>query len=145
MTHGDNIQIVKHAILFVATRKGKENKEEEAGKSALEKTIMLDTLKQKELLAKQKSSAPAKVPQKIGVVSFIDGSDTSEIELTKKLIKIGKADTSEIKFTGMLRPPTAATISRRPTSYTITIAGGMAQLKVNGEIIKDSIALKGSS
>jgi pSer/pThr/pTyr-binding forkhead associated (FHA) protein len=143
LTHGDNIQIGKHVILFVATQKGKENEgEAEAGKSALEKTMMLDTVKQKDLLAKQNASAPAKVPQKVGVISFIDSSDANEIELTKKLTKIGKAATSEIKFTGMFMPATAATISRRPTGYTITFAGGMAKLKVNGEIIKDSIALK---
>lgn len=141
LTHGDNIQIGKHVILFVATQKGKEE-EAVAEKPDLEKTMMLDTLKQKELLAKQKASTPAKASQKIGVISFIDGSDLGEIELTKKLTKIGKADTSEIKFTGMFMPATAATISKRPSGYTITFTGGMAKLKVNGEIIKESIALK---
>ena len=65
-----------------------------------------------------------------------------EVELKKKLTKIGKADTSEIKLSGMLMAPTAATISRRPNGYTISFTGGMTKLKVNGETIKDSVALK---
>ncbi len=141
LSHGDNIIIGKHVILFVSA-----GKEKEAGtqkkKGELDRTMMLDTAKQKELLAKQQ--APPKTPEpaeKIGVVSFINGSDLGEIELTKKLTKIGKANTSEIKLSGMFMGSTAATISKRPSGYIITFTGGRARLKVNGEIVKDSVAL----
>ena len=83
-----------------------------------------------------------KPPQKIGVVSFINGSDLGEIELKKKLTKIGKGDTSEIKLSGVFMGSTAATISKRPSGYTITFTGGRTKLKVNGEVVKDSVALK---
>ncbi|MEJ2725676.1 MAG: FHA domain-containing protein [Deltaproteobacteria bacterium] len=99
-------------------------------------------MKQRELLAKQQ--VPPSTPtalEKIGVVSFIDGSDLGEIELTKKLTKIGKADTSEIKLVGLLMGGTAATISRRPSGYVISFAGGMTKLRVNGRVVKESLPL----
>jgi hypothetical protein len=36
---------------------------------------------------------------------------------------------------------TAATISRRPSGYAISFAGGMTKLKVNGAVIKESVPL----
>ena len=143
LNHGDNIIIGKHVLLFVSTDKGKVAETEPETKMDMDKTMMLDTAKQKELLAKQKSAAmAAKPPEKIGVISFIDGSNLGEIELSKKLTKIGKANTSEIKLSGLLMPSTAATISHRPSGYTISFTGGMSKLKVNGEVIRDSVALK---
>ncbi len=142
LTHGDNIVIGKHVILFVATEKGKADGADPA-KMDLDKTMMLDTAKQRELLAKQKAAPkPAQAAEKIGVITSIDGSDMGEFELSKKLTKIGKADTSEIKLSGMLMGATAATISRRPSGYTISFAGGLSKLKVNGEVVKDSVTLK---
>ena len=131
----------KHVILFVgAGVEGGEGKPAAAHKSDLDRTMMLDTAKQKELLAKQKESVQAaEAPVKIGVISFIEGAE-GEVELKKKLTKIGKADTSEIQLTGLFMPATAATISRRPSGYVITTMG--AKIKVNGEVIKDSVALK---
>lgn len=142
LTHGDNVVIGKHVILFVATEKGKADGADPA-KMDLDKTMMLDTAKQRELLAKQKAAPkPAQAAEKIGVITSIDGSDMGEFELSKKLTKIGKADTSEIKLSGMLMGATAATISRRPSGYTISFAGGLSKLKVNGEVVKDSVTLK---
>ncbi len=140
LAHGDNVIIGKHIVLFVGT--GKELDAKQADKKAdMDKTMMLDTAKQKELLAKQKGAVQAaKAAQKIGVVNFIEGADLGEIELTKKLTKIGKAETSEIRLSGMFMPATAATISRRPSGYVITSMGG--KLKVNGQVIKENVALK---
>ena len=142
LSHGDNITIGKHVILFLATLEGEEAEELE-NKSGLQRTMMLDTARQKDLLAKQEAPLQRPVvPEKIGVISFIDGSDLGEITLTKKLTKIGRANTSEIRLSGMLLGSTAATISRRPSGYTITFAGGMSKLKVNGEVVKESVLLK---
>lgn len=142
LTHGDNIVIGKHVILFVATGKSKVDGADPA-KMDMDKTMMLDTAKQRELLAKQKAAPkPAQAVDKIGVITSIDGSDLGEFDLSKKLTKIGKADTSEIRLSGMLMGATAATISRRPSGYTISYAGGMSKLKVNGDVVKDSVSLK---
>ncbi len=142
LQHGDKIIVGKHILLFVMSAKGGAEPRDEK-KLDMDKTMMLDTAKQRELLSKQKTApADAKAVEKVGVVSFIDGSGLGDIELSKKLTKIGKADTSEIKLSGMLMGATAATISRRPSGYAISFAGGMAKLKVNGEVVKDSVALK---
>ena len=140
LSHGDNIIIGKHIILFVASEEGEDEVKE---KMDMDKTMMLDTARQRELLAKQKDTAQIqKPPEKIGAINFIDSSGIGEIDLTKKLTKIGKADTSEIKLSGMLMGGTAATISRRPSGYSISFAGGLTKLKVNGEVIKESMQLK---
>lgn len=142
LAHGDNIVIGKHVILFVATEKEKAEGEGKDRKLTLDKTMLLDTAKQRELLAKQRvAPSTAKLPEKIGVVSFIDDSGLGEIELSKKLTKIGKAATSEIKLSGLLMGATAATISRRPSGYAISFAGGMTKLKVNGTVVKDTVVL----
>ena len=142
LSHGDNIVIGKHVILFVATEKQTAEGERKDKKLPLDKTMLLDTAKQRELLAKQKvAPSTAKLPEKVGVISFVDDSGLGEIELSKKLTKIGKAETSEIKLSGLLMGATAATISRRPSGYAISFAGGMTKLKVNGAVIKESVPL----
>ena len=142
LSHGDNIVIGKHVILFVATEKQTPEGERKDKKLPLDKTMLLDTAKQRELLAKQKvAPSTAKLPEKVGVISFVDDSGLGEIELSKKLTKIGKAETSEIKLSGLFMGATAATISRRPSGYAISFAGGMTKLKVNGAVIKESVPL----
>lgn len=142
LVHGDNVVIGKHVLLFVAADKGKVEEEEKDKKMSLNKTMMLDTAKQRELLSKQKAAPAAKPPEKIGMINFIDSSGLGEIELSKKLTKIGKADTSEVRLSGLLMGATAATISRRPSGYTIGFTGGMTKLKVNGVVVKESLELK---
>jgi len=143
LQHGDKIIIGKHVLLFVSSAKDQAQAPGgEGDKMDLDKTMMLDTAKQRELLSKQKTAPAEAKAEKTGVISFIDGSDMGEIELIKKLTKIGKAETSEIRLSGMLMGSTAATISRRPSGYAISFAGGMAKLKVNGEVVKESVALK---
>lgn len=141
LVHGDNVIVGKHLILFIGEGKEAPVIKSSGKKLDMDKTMMLDTAKQKELLAKQAGTVKAAdTEQKLGVISFIEGADLGEVELTKKLTKIGKAETAEIKLTGIFMPATAATISRRPSGYVITAMG--SKLKVNGEVVKDSIQLK---
>jgi pSer/pThr/pTyr-binding forkhead associated (FHA) protein len=143
LVHGDNVVIGKHVILFVTSEEDKADEGAQDIKVPLDRTVVLDTVKQRELLAKQKVVPQApKAPEKIGVLSFIDGSRLGEIELVKKLTKLGKAETSEIRLSGLLMAHTAATISRRPSGYAISFTGGMTKLKVNGVVIRDSVLLK---
>lgn len=143
LVHGDNVVIGKHVILFVSTEEDKVDEAAKDIKLPLDRTVVLDTVKQRELLAKQQVVPQApKAPEKIGVLSFIDGSRLGEIELVKKLTKLGKAETSEIRLSGLLMAPTAATISRRPSGYAISFTGGMTKLRVNGTVVKDSVLLK---
>jgi alkaline phosphatase len=116
-----------------------------AKEGELDKTMILDTAQQKELLEKQaeKKAKDVSAQQgKTGVISFIDGSGEGEIQLKKKLTKIGKAETSEIRLSGLFMPPIAATISRRPNGYAITATTGKTKVKVNNKAIKESYYLK---
>lgn len=135
LQHKDKIVIGKHLLFFALS------KEEQAKvkKGDLDKTMILDTSKQKELLAKHADKEAKK--EKIGVINFIDGSSEGEIQLVKKLTKIGKADTSEIRLGGLFMPATVATISRRPNGYAITPTGEI-KVKVNDQVIKESYFLK---
>lgn len=141
LQHKDKVIIGKHLLFFALSKE-----EQEKSKAAdLDKTMILDTSKQRELLEKQaekKEGEMASEKGRIGVISFIDGSDQGEIKLDKKLTKIGKAETSEIRLGGLFMPPTAATISRRPNGYAITATTGKTKVKVNNEVIKDSQLLK---
>jgi len=143
LSHGDNIVIGKHVLLFLASDSDRVQGGKEETKLPLDRTVVLDTVKQRELLSKQKVVPQApRAPEKIGVLSFIDGSGLGDLGLSKKLTKLGKAETSEIRLTGLLMAPTAATISRRPSGYAISFTGGMTKLKVNGKVVKESVQLK---
>ncbi len=139
LRHGDNVIVGKHTILFIAGDDSTEPQES----MDLDRTMMLDTEKQRELLTRQKRLAakPAK-SNNIGVLSFIDGSDQGEVTLTKKLTRLGKSPNSEVRLSGMFIGSTAATISKRPSGYTITFIGGLVKLKVNGEVVKGNVPLQ---
>lgn len=137
LQHKDKITIGKH-ILFFAMSKEEQVKAQDKD---FDRTVVLDTAQQKELSEKQ---APHLSPSqgKIGVISFINGSGQDDMQITKKLTKIGKAKTSEIRLGGLLMPPTAATISRRPNGYAITAITKKTKVKINNEEIKESYYLK---
>jgi hypothetical protein len=144
LKHGDNIVIGKHVLLFLASEKGAAEKAVESEPMDMDKTMMLDTAKQREMLAKAQATAGAKpaAAEKIGVLSFLEGSMEGEIELVKKLTRIGKSENSEVRLSGLLMGATAATISKRPSGYNISFAGGMTKVKVNGQVVKESVPLK---
>jgi predicted component of type VI protein secretion system len=140
LQHKDKITVGKHMLLFALSKQEQSRGEEEG----LDRTMVLETARQKELLAKQAEEKGVDIAikkEKIGVISFVDSSDQGEIQLSKKLTKIGKAETSEVRLGGLLMPSTAATISRRPNGYAITSTGG-TKVKVNNQVIKESYFLK---
>jgi len=143
LKHGDNIVIGKHVLLFLASEKGVADVAADESMD-MDKTMMLDTAKQREMLAKAQATAGTKpaAAEKIGVLTFLEGSVEGEIELVKKLTRIGKSENSEVKLSGLLMGATAATISKRPSGYTISFAGGMTKVKVNGQVVKESVPLK---
>jgi len=141
LKHGDNITIGKHVILFLESEK--ERAETPKLPANDEKTIILDASKKQELQAKQGATPQAEAKAvKTGVLTSLDGSVVGEIELNKKLTRIGKSENCEIRLTGMFMGATAATISKRPAGYTISFTGGMAKLRVNGKVVTESVPLK---
>jgi len=126
LQHKDKITIGKHLLFFAMSKQ----EQDRAKDQELDKTMILDTAQQKELLekqAKKKAMDVSAQKAKIGVISFIDGSGEGEIQLSKNLTKIGKAETSEIS---------------RPNGYAITPITKKTKVKVNNEVIKESHYLK---
>jgi pSer/pThr/pTyr-binding forkhead associated (FHA) protein len=99
---------------------------------------------EKDILAriKEKPSAPPPPPEPLGILGFLDGTSLREVELTRNRITIGNAEGSDIRLPGLFIGSTAAVITRNPRGYMITFVGGLSNLKVNGEIVKDTIRLK---
>ena len=74
------------------------------------------------------------------ILSFVTGG-TDEYTITKKLVKLGKAEEADVHIGGILTPKVAATISRRPTGYYITPMGRV-KIKVNETMVKGSCRLR---
>jgi len=143
LKHGDNVIVGKHVLLFLDAEKEEEVASKLDQQVDPDQTMILDTASQRELLAKQTvPAAGGRLGEKRGILSFIDGSKLGEVELKKKLTRLGKSGNSEIKLSGLLMSPTMATISKRPAGYTITFTGGLLKLKVNGEVVKESTSLR---
>lgn len=141
LKHDDIITIGKHTLVF-AYAEG-ESQPAGTGDDAMEHTMILDTNKYRGMLAKKGAkAAPQKQEKKqIGVLSFLSGNE-GEMELTKKLIKIGKNSSCDIVVSGLLVGQTSATISQRPNGYFLSYVEGMSKPKVNGKAVKESVLLK---
>ena len=124
----------------------------------LEATMVLDTRKAKEMMAKQAAAnaaasaaaagvsglpeaapaaaaaAPAK--ERIGILNIMDGkTDQKHYSLTGKLSVIGKSDMASIKLKGWFAPKVAAVINKRDNKYFIAASEKDLKVKVNGVVI----------
>jgi pSer/pThr/pTyr-binding forkhead associated (FHA) protein len=138
----DTITIGKHTLIF-AYDKDEDAPEESA---SMDQTMVMDTDKYRDMLAKaapaMKSDAKAAGKSgPTGMISFLAGGE-GEIELTKKITKIGKNATNDIVVGGLMMGQTAFTISKRPNGYSLAYVEGMTKPKVNGSVVKESVMLK---
>ena len=105
-----------------------------------DKTMILDTAKQKELmkaLGTVKTASVSAKEEKIGWLTVATGdTDKKEYELTGRLTVIGKEDTATIKLTGWLAPKNAALLSRRGAAYFVSTPEGAKKITVNGEAVQ---------
>jgi hypothetical protein len=108
----------------------------------MDKTMVMDTDKYRDMLSKSSGNVASTIRKKesMGVLSFIAGGD-GELEIKKKLIKIGKDASCDIIVKGFMIGKTAATVSKRPKGYYLSYVGGMAKPKVNDMAVKESILL----
>ncbi len=137
--HGDTVSIGKHTLVFTYAE-GEERLS--TGKAGMDKTMVMDTEKYRDMLAKSSGNVAATIRKKEskGVLSFLSGGD-GEFEIKKKLIKIGKDTANDIVIKGLMIGKTAATISKRPKGYYLSYVGGMAKPKVNDAAVKESVLL----
>lgn len=138
LKNGDLITIGKHT-LAVSFGKGEGQPENANG---MDQTMVMDTEKYRSLLAKStlKDETTVLGKEQAAVLSYLAGGQ-GEIELSKKLIKIGKDSSCDIVVSGLMVGHTAATISRRPNGYFLSFVSGMSKPKVNGETVKESVKL----
>ncbi len=143
LKNGDTIVIGKHSLVF-SYGAGEEKPDEAAG--GMDQTMVMDTDKYREMLDQAIKTpagdeAPPVAKQKTGVLSYLAGGE-GEVELKKKLTKIGKNSSSDIVVGGLMMGQTALTISQRPNGYSLSFVEGMTKPKVNGQVIKESVMLK---
>jgi pSer/pThr/pTyr-binding forkhead associated (FHA) protein len=132
----DVILIGKHTLVF-AYQDGEARPQDETGK--IDRTMVMDTGTQPQQ-KDQSNSEPVSKAQKsepVGVLAYLAGGD-GEVELNKKLFKIGKEPASDIVVSGLGVGQTAATISLRPNGYYLSHVGGFVKTKINGEPVKES-------
>jgi hypothetical protein len=135
LQHGDIIIIGKHYLVFQYT----QDEQPSAAPGAAQETMVMDTENYRRMMAKNAAPGPAK-KESIGALSFLSGGE-GEVELTKKLVKIGKNASSDIVVSGLTMGQTAATISQRPDGYHLDYVGGMSKPRVNGKTVKESVLL----
>ena len=142
LKNNDHIIIGKHSLIF-GYGPDETPPQEKAPDQGMDQTMVMDTDQQRSLLAKTVSDLATQDggQSSLGVLTFLQGGE-QEIELKKKLTKIGKEASSDIVVSGFLVGKTAATISRRPKGYFFSYVGGMSKPKVNDAVVKESVELK---
>lgn len=142
LQHGDVIIIGKHFLVFSYSP---GEMPEQAGGDVQETMVMDTEAYRKMKAAREQAASPptakTAAAEPVGLLSFLSGGE-GEVELSKKLTKIGKNASSDIVVSGLTIGQTAATISKRPNGYYLSYVGGMAKPRVNGETVRDSVLLK---
>ncbi|RLA89875.1 MAG: hypothetical protein DRG20_04085 [Deltaproteobacteria bacterium] len=130
LNNNDQILIGKHILIFV-----------DEIPQVIEKTIVLDTKKQRELLAKAaamaKGDSKKVVKEKEAFLTIISGSvrGKKEINLVKKLTVIGKDEEADVKVKGFFLPKTCCFIKKKEDKYIISPSPGKHVTKVNGKTL----------
>lgn len=133
----DCINVGKHALIFQDEVAPPPPPPPPPKESDSDKTMILDTAKQKELLKALGTVKTAAVAEKVGWLTVATGdTDKKEYELTGRLNVIGKEDTASVKLIGWLAPKNAAMLSRRGPAYFISMPEGAKKITVNGEAVQ---------
>ena len=140
LADNDAITIGKHSIVFLD--------EEVAGGAGIEelqmeKTMILDTKKQRELLGDGSIVIAPVLDGPVARVEVLSGStDRSVYDLENKLTLIGKDEIAEIKLEGLLAPKVGCFISRDKSGYGLIPPEKKNKVKLNGQEVKDAVSLK---
>lgn len=129
---GDVIHIGKHMLIF---NYGPNDPRPKATPTDMDKTMVLNVDRYRD-----KTDNNGEEYEAVGVLSYLAGGE-GEIDLAKKLIKIGKEEGADIRVSGLTVGQTAATISRRPNGYFLNYVGGLSKPKINGRAVKESTPL----
>jgi pSer/pThr/pTyr-binding forkhead associated (FHA) protein len=140
LSDSDAITIGKHSIVFLD--------EKVAGGSGIEelqmdKTMILDTHKQRELLGEDAVAAAPAVSGPIATLEVLAGNaDQFIYDLNNKLTLVGKDEAAEIRLDGMFAPKIGCFISRDKSGYGLIPPEKRNKVKLNGQEVKDAVSLK---
>lgn len=139
---GDVISIGKHSLGFKYT-----SDELEFGNSSdkIEKTMVMDTVHYRSMLNNSKEGDPAARFDDDGIdasggLLFLNGG-SGEIELSRKITKIGKDPASDVVIKGVLVGQTSVIITKRSDGFYLSYVGGFSKPKINAKSIKHSVIL----
>lgn len=132
---GDVISIGKHNLTFTLDDGERLPDTTENG---MDQTMAMNTSAQRDLI--KKAADQMNGQPRVAVLGFVEGGE-GKIEITKKMIKIGKDPSNDIIVHGFMVGKTAAVISMTPQGYSISHYGGLSKVKVNNQVIKYPVLL----
>jgi pSer/pThr/pTyr-binding forkhead associated (FHA) protein len=142
LKNGDVINIGKHSLVF----RYSEDEEQPANDGdKIERTMVMDTSQYRTMVKKskpkpQKSPAKHESTKATARLSYLAGG-SGKINLSGKIVKIGKHASSDIVVKGLLVGRTSATICQRPDGFYLSRVGGLSKPRLNEKIVKQSVIL----
>lgn len=151
LKNGDQVSIGKHTLFFQYKPGEVSPGEIDSG---MDQTILMDEtpIKVKSVSSTQKpfdidefidashKMTPGGIDD-IAMLFFIEGGN-GNIELNKKITKIGKDPECDIIVKGVIMGKVAASINRTPEGYLLSFVGGLVKPRVNGEAVSTSVKLE---
>lgn len=137
----DVVTIGKHVIVFLD--EDLEDEVVDLEELQMDKTMILDTKKQRELIGKTGDQAADDLDDPPAVLEVLSGStDQSRYELNSKLTLIGKDPMALVKLDGLFSPKVGCYISRDRSGYGLVPPEKKNKIKLNGQGVKDAVTLK---
>lgn len=151
LRNGDQVTIGKHTLIFQYKPGEVAPGDVESG---MDQTILMD---EQLMDVKSASAMPSafdidefiEASQKIvpgglddvAMLFFIEGGN-GNIELNKKITRIGKDPECDIIVKGVMMGKVTASINRTPEGYLLSYVGGLVKPRVNGEPVNTSVKLE---
>lgn len=111
--------------------------------SDAEKTMVLETKKQRDRLKHAPGRAAPSKGEKLGFLSVVKGqTDRKDYELTGRMAVIGTEPTATVRLTGWMAPKKAVLISRRGDGYFLSVTEKGKKVLLNGEPIQGNARLQ---
>jgi pSer/pThr/pTyr-binding forkhead associated (FHA) protein len=147
LQNGDEVLIGKHTLVFEDEGHGMPifggtGFEKAQGKpQAADVTVVLDTKKRREFLAKATAiameGASPEAPEKLGCLVGLSGkTNQKEYILNGKLWMIGKDPGASVRIQGWFLPKVAAIITKRGRHYEIAPSERAGSTRVNGQPLR---------